>query len=231
MNCVVVDDEYLAIRILEQYISRIDDLTLKKSFKDPKEALVYLQKEPVDLLFLDIQMPHLDGFQLLSQLTHPPMIVFTTARHDYAARAFDLDVLDYLVKPFAYERFEKAVHKAKEYRQYRQLVREKRWQEKNFLMIRVDHQMVRVDFNDIEYIEGLSEYVKIYTSGKTHITLAALKDLLQELPGNVFVRIHKSFIVNLSCVASYNRQQVALKSGKELPVGRVYKEEFLKRIA
>lgn len=229
MKCVIVDDEYLAIKVLEEYAVKTEELTVQASFKNPQEALAYLQTNPVDLLFLDIQMPYLDGFELLKQLQSPPLVVFTTARHDYAVHAFELEVLDYLVKPIALDRFQKAVKKAIEYRQYRQLVAEKKQADPQYLMVRSDHRIIKIDFDEIELIEGLGEYVKVHTHDKMHITLAALKDLILQLPHDKFIRIHKSYIIALSSIVSYNHQVVRLKNQKEYPIGRAYKKDFLER--
>jgi two-component system response regulator LytT len=229
MTCMIVDDEYLAIKILEDYASRIPALTVERTFTKPQEALSYLIKKPAELLFLDIQMPQFNGFELLKKLTELPMIVFTTARHDYAVHAFDLDVLDYLVKPISFERFEKAVKKAAEYKRFKTLSARQSANE-NYLMIKADHRIHKIMTDQVEYIEGLGEYVKIHTPGKTFITLAALKDLYSQLPPDQFVRVHKSFIVSISSIASFNHQQVCLKSGDMLPVGRLYKADFLKKM-
>ncbi len=229
LNCVIIDDEYLAIKILEEYISAIKSLHIASTFTRPQEALAYLQCHRVDLLFLDIQMPRLDGFELVKQLPEPPLIIFTTARHDYAVKAFDLDVIDYLVKPVPQERFEKAVKKAQEYIQFKRkdipLT-----ETSDYLMIKADYRIHTIKLDDIEYIEGLSEYVKIHTPEKTFIPLAALKELAHQLPESRFIRIHKSYIVALGQITSYTSQSVHLKSNKELPIGRSYKPEFITRM-
>ncbi|MEO7992736.1 MAG: response regulator, partial [Chryseolinea sp.] len=146
LSCIIIDDEYLAIKVLEEYSSKIDELSILKTFTDPKEALLFLQQTKVDLLFLDIQMPYLDGFELLKQLPSPPLIIFTTARHDFAVKAFELDVLDYLVKPISSERFEKAVGKADE---YLQLLAGRKSEKKNYIMVRADYQITKISVEDI----------------------------------------------------------------------------------
>ena len=223
MKCVIIDDEYLAIKVLEQYAERIEGLTVVKTFKDPTEALTYLQQHDTDLLLLDIQMPYLTGFDLLQKLEHPPMVIFTTARHDYAIEAFELDTLDYLVKPIAFARFEKAIARAVEYQEY---LRYKDTSPVAYIMIRADHRINKIMLPEIMYLEGLSEYVKVHTEDKLYITHGALKDLLEKLPATDFVRIHKSYIVSKQHIASFNKQAVQMKNGKELPVGRAYKDSF-----
>jgi two-component system, LytTR family, response regulator len=224
LKSVIIDDEYLAIKVLEQHASHIDGLTVVKTFKDPTEALTYLQQHPVDLLLLDIQMPQLTGFDLLKKLPDPPMVIFTTARHDYAIQAFELDILDYLVKPIAFPRFEKAIARAAEYQEY---LRFKDPPPAAYIMIRADHRIHKIMAHEIIYLEGLSEYVKVHTAEKMYITHGTLKDLLEKLPTADFVRIHKSYIISKKHIASYNKQEVRMNNGKDLPVGRAYKESFL----
>ncbi len=230
LTCVIVDDEYLAIKILQEYALKMDGLKVEISFTRPQEALDYLSGHSVDLLFLDVQMPKLSGFELLKKLPAPPMVVFTTARHDHAVQAFDLDVLDYLVKPISFERFEKAVKKAEEYSQFKKLRTQRKDSPQNYLMIKADYRIHKIITEQIEFIEGLSEYVKIHTPQRTFIPLIALKELMDQLPANQFVRIHKSYIVPLAHIVSFNHQTVQLKNGKALPIGRSYKSSFLKHV-
>lgn len=230
LSCIIIDDEYLAIKLLEEYTNRHERITLQQTFKDPRLALQHLREKGADLLLLDIQMPFLNGFELLSQLTDPPLVVFTTARHDFAVQAFELDVVDYLVKPIAWERFDKAINRAAEFQEYRRIMAGKEQNNKNYLMVRSGYRIVRIDHASILFIEGLNEYVKVYTSDKVHVTLAALKDLSETLPANDFVRIHKSYIVSIPHIVSWTTQSVTLKSNKQLPIGRVYKEGFLSRL-
>jgi len=228
--CIIVDDEYLAIKVLEEYASSIPALQVIKTFTDSRAAVDFIQQQPVDLILLDIQMPYVTGFDLVKALPPHTMVIFTTARHDYAVQAFELDVLDYLVKPIARERFEKAIQKALEYRQYRKVWNEQQQAARNFLMIKSDYRIVKLLFEEIEYIEGLSEYVKIFSREKAHTTLAALKSLESELPTGKFIRIHKSYIVALSAINQFNSRTIQLHNGKELPVGRSYKDNFLQKM-
>lgn len=230
LRCVIVDDEYLAIKVLEDYVSRTDELTLAASFKNPEEALVYLQDNPVDLLFLDIQMPCLDGFALLSQLKQPPLVIFTTARHDYALKAFDLNVLDYLAKPISFVRFRQAVNKAEELLKYRKLAEKALPEEDQFLTVNADYSSHKIPYAAILYIEGFGEYVKIFTEKKSYITLASLKSMEETLPDMDFCRVHKSYIVNIKEIASFNHQKISLLCGKEIAVGRNFRKAFLARM-
>jgi len=225
LKSVIIDDEYLAIKVLEQYAARIDGLTVVRSFKDPIEALTYLQENPVDLLLLDIQMPHLTGFDLLRKLPNPPLVIFTTARHDYAIQAFELDILDYLVKPIAFSRFEKAIARAEEYQEY---IRFKDPSPAAYIMIRADHRIHKIMLHEIIYMEGLSEYVKVHTEDRLYITHGTLKDFVEKLPADQFIRVHKSYIASKAQIASYSKQALQMRNGKELPVGRSFKDDFVK---
>lgn len=227
ISCIIVDDEYLAIKVLVEYASSIPALQVIKTFTDSRAAVDFIQQQPVDLILLDIQMPYVNGFDLVKAVPPQTMVIFTTARHDYAVQAYELDVLDYLVKPIAQERFDKAIQKALEYRQYRKVWNEQQQAARNFLMIKADYRIVKLLFEEIEYIEGLSEYVKIYSREKTYTTLAALKSLEGELPAGKFIRIHKSYIVALSAIDQFNSKAIQLHNGKELPVGRSYKDNFM----
>jgi DNA-binding LytR/AlgR family response regulator len=230
ISCIIVDDEYLAIKVLQEYAAAVPGLKVLNSFTDSRAAVAFIQQHAVDLVLLDIQMPYVTGFDLVKQLPPKTMVVFTTARHDYAVQAYELDVLDYLVKPIAKERFEKAIQKAAEYAQYRSLQQEQQSITKNCLMIKSDYRIIKLLFEEIEYIEGLSEYVKIYTRDRSYTTLAALKALETELPAAQFIRIHKSYIVALPAIQHFNSRAVQLLNGKDLPVGRLYKETFMQKM-
>ena len=227
LSCVIVDYEYLAIKVLEDYISRTENLQLIRAFKRPEEALQFLKSNPVDLLFLDIQMPDMDGFSLLAKLVNTPLVIFTTARPDYAVKAYELNVLDYLVKPISPLRFQLSTQKAIEYNSYKKFTKQQILPEVDYLMINADYQVNKIYFHDILFIEGLGEYVKIHSISKVYITLLSLKSLQKLLPSNIFLRVHKSYIIHKKYVASFNHQQIRLTNGKEIPIGRIYKQTFL----
>jgi DNA-binding LytR/AlgR family response regulator len=235
LRCIIIDDEYLAIRVLEGFSARVPDVAVLGTFKDPREAIPFLRTNKVDLIFLDIQMPHISGAELAAQLTSGviqaggdiPLIVFTTARHEFAVQAFELEALDYLVKPIAFQRFEKTIRKAREY----WVTAEPSGRETpDVLIIRSDHRTIRLPYTDITLIEGLNEYVKVHTRDKKIITLASLKELGSRLPEKRFVRIHRSYIVSLEHIRSWNASEVEMTSGQRLPVGRVYKDNFLQQV-
>jgi len=192
LTCVIVDDEYLAIKILEDYVSHNESLQLAHTFKYPQEALKFLLANKIDLLFLDIQMPELDGFGILSKLEKPPMVIFTTARPDYAFKAYELNILDYLLKPISISRFQKAVEKAVEYSNLLVMNDILAHNRPDYMMISADFQVHKICFKDIIFIEGLSEYVKIHCLTSTHVTLASLKGLEARLEGFRFTGFTKA---------------------------------------
>ena len=237
IRCLIADDEPLAIKLIADYISRISHLELSGTCKRATDVAGFVGQ--VDLLFLDIKMPGLTGLELLRSLNVKPLVILITAFSEHALEGFELDVVDYLVKPVTFERFLQAVNKAT--RQYQlqnlnvtsvQSATESTTQEeeiaKDYFFVKSGFKSVRINFNDILYIEGLKEYVSIYTSdGRKFVKLASLRDLERILPTNKFLRIHKSYIVAVQKVtAAYGN---IVEVGKiELPVGRSFKEDVLK---
>lgn len=232
MKCLIVDDEYLALQLLESYIAKIPSLQLVGKCRNALTALEILQKEQVDLLFLDIQMPDLTGLDLLKTLSHSPMVIFSTAYSEYAMEGYELNVLDYLLKPIPFERFVKAVNKAKNlYSLQNQptsispAMAEKSTVEKDYFMVKADYKSLKVRFEDILYVEGLKEYVSIYTlQGKRIITHSTMKNIEQILVPYGFMRIHKSYIVSLSKVDAIVGNMLEINS-VEIPVGRSYRSQ------
>ncbi|MEZ4981329.1 MAG: LytTR family DNA-binding domain-containing protein [Saprospiraceae bacterium] len=233
MNVIIVDDEPLAQDVLETYVSQMGDLNLVAKCNNAIEANEALQNNKVDLMFLDIQMPQLTGTDFLKSLANPPMVVFTTAYSEFAVEGFELNALDYLLKPISMDRFMRAVNKAKE-----QLELQKggsRNEEivemgKDFFFVKADKKLVRVSFSDIIYIEGLKDYVIIRQESGRVITLQTMKSLEEKLPANHFRRIHRSFIVNVDKINAVMGNMVeVMEKGKEkhLPIGKNYRDDLL----
>lgn len=223
MKCLIVDDEPLAQEVLENYVQRVEELKLVKKCSNAMEAVQTLHQEKVDLLFLDIQMPVMNGLSFLKSLKNPPAVILTTAFPKYALEGYDLDVVDYLLKPISFERFLKAVNKAMDQR--------KNIQEElataEYLFLKVDNKFVKVNYTDIVYIEGMKDYLKIFVKEKllvVHKTMKAIEDML---PKNQFIRVHKSYIVSLRAVNSIVGNMVEI-NGKEIPIGANYKEQLIK---
>lgn len=226
MQCVAIDDEPLALDVIEKYVSRIPDLKLAGRFTRAMDAFDLLNKNAPDLLFLDIRMPGVTGIEFLKSLPDRPMVIFTTAYENYALEGYELDVVDYLLKPIPFDRFVKAVNKARDLHQLRKAMKSQEGQEPNFIFVRSEYQLIRINLNDILYIEGLKDYVKIFTGpGRPVLSHQNLKTIEGKLPAGRFLRVHKSFIVPVNKIEAV--QKNTLKVGDAaIPVGESYKEEL-----
>jgi DNA-binding LytR/AlgR family response regulator len=227
INCAIVDDEPLAVRLLADYVEKVPDLRLVAKLNRATPLPALLQAEPIDLLFLDIQMPELTGLEVLRSLERKPLTVLTTAYSHHAVEGFALDVTDYLLKPIAFERFVKAVNKAREILQLRQVAQPLppiNPPAKDYLLVKADQKIHKVNFRDILYIEGLKEYVSIFTTQNQRIiTLETLKNLADTLPSPPFVRCHKSYIVSLDKVTAIVDNHLEINK-KLISIGASYKE-------
>ena len=221
IRCIAIDDESPALLLMREYISRIPFLQLQYTFEDAVKGQALLQQEGTDLLFVDINMPDISGLELVRSLSQPPMVIFTTAYKNFAVDGFELDAVDYLVKPIAFERFEKAVKKAQEFYTYRQRTHQS--EIPDALFVYVEYRLVKINLADIEYIESLEDYIRIHTiTGKPLMTLMTLKKVLEKLPDDQFRRIHRSYIVAFTKVKSIQGRKLRMQSGKELPVSDSY---------
>ena len=232
LRCLVIDDEPLAIKLLEDHISAIPFLKLEKTFTNPLDALVSLNDSVADLIFLDIQMPQLNGIQFMKLLNNRAQVIITSAYQEYAIDGYEHNVVDYLLKPVSFERFYKAAEKA--YKLKNPDVRIAAQQEiqpatGGYIFVKVEARMVRVELDDILYIEGLKNYVSIYTRSQRIITLQVLKQLEELLPSNRFVRVHKSYIVAIDKINVIERQELHIKD-QVIPIGNTYLESFNKRL-
>lgn len=226
ITCLVTDDEPFARKGLEGYIKKIDFLDLRGLCEDAVQLNSFLKKEPIDLIFLDIEMPYLSGIDFLKGLSAIPKVIFTTAYEKYALQGFDLDVLDYLVKPIPYERFLKAANKAYD---YFELVRNREDIPENYLFVRVDYKLEKIVFEEIEFIQGLQNYVTIYLRGRSIVTHSTLKNIASRLPAGKFCQPHKSFLVSIEKIQSI--QGNTIKIGEhEIPISKYQREEVLEKI-
>lgn len=230
ITCLAVDDEPLALDLLEDNIKKVSNLKLMKRCSNALEANEYLQAHHVDLLFLDIQMPGISGIQFLKSLYQkPPMVIFITAYEEYAIEGYNLDVVDYLLKPVSFDRFLKAVNKASEKIRAEKTTPVIASDNIPHLFVNADYSLVRIDLNDILYIEGLKDYVKIFLQSATRpvITRLSMKGLEEKLSGDQFVRVHKSFIVAINKIASIRKGRISI-TGKDvhIPISEHYKENF-----
>lgn len=233
MNCIAVDDEPLALNLIEDFTKKIPFLTYVKSCKNAFEAIEIIQKEKIDLVFLDINMPDISGIELIKNIEHKPLVIFTTAYSEYAVQGFELSAVDYLVKPFLFERFFKAVNKAYELYNLKNKktnsTTEINSYTKDYIFVKADYSSVKIFLNDILYIEGLKDYVKIHTKEKKILTLITMKKIEEKLPSSNFIRVHRSFIVALDKIESIQRNRIIINKNW-IPVGDSFKIDFYKRI-
>ena len=232
IKCLVIDDELPARDVLQKHIADVEALELAGTCTNAVEALSFLQSNTVDLLFLDIQMPYILGTNFIRTLKNPPKVIFTTAFRKYAIEGFELDAVDYLLKPISFDRFLKSVNKILQVNLQSNTTITTATENhpepaRPFLYLRVDRKMVKVLFNDILYIEGLRDYIRIFTTSKTIVTKHLLATLEEMLPSDAFLRIHRSYIVSISKIDSYNTDTIEIGK-KELPIGRLYKHDVSK---
>ena len=224
LKCIIVEDEPLATKVLVDYISQVPFLDLQGSFKDAILATEYLHNHSVDLIFLDIHLPRLKGIAFLKTLPHLPAVILTTAYHQYAVEGFDLNVTDYLLKPFEFERFLVAVNKVTIFQKEKTAIREVE-EKKNYLFLNVQKKKVKILFSDIVYIESQKEYIKIVTTKKDFVSKMGTHEIEDLLPPHLFKRIHRSFIVSVSKIDSYTAEEVEV-NGVSIPVGRAYRDSL-----
>jgi DNA-binding LytR/AlgR family response regulator len=234
IRCLAVDDEMLALDLLEDNIKKVPFLELVKACRSAMEAMEVIRNQPIDLLFLDIRMPDISGIQLIKSLHHKPLIIFTTAFSKYATEGYDLDVIDYLLKPYSFERFLKAVNKAYEYMDLRNRASNQSNVKEtgayaNFLFVKADYKLYKINLKDILYIEGLKDYVKIYVGEKPIVTQMSMKALEEKLPPNDFIRVHRSFIVAFHKIDFIQKQMLTIGK-KEIPISEHYRDELFKII-
>jgi len=222
--CLAVDDEPPALDILKNYIQAVSSFELAGTCINAVDALNVLRSTHVDLMFLDIQMPQLLGTDLLRTLNNPPKVIFTTAYREFAIEGFELNAVDYLLKPISFERFLKAVNKVMDIKLPQQMQQET---QDAYLYFRSDRKMHKVAMDDIIFIESLKDYIKVVTKSKTIITKQSISSIEERLPKSSFIRIHRSFIVSLSKVQSYSPELIAI-GNEELPVSRMYRHEVEK---
>lgn len=228
MNCLIVDDEEMSRATIEHFVNQTEMLNLVAQCSNAIEAGNVLREEQIDLLFLDVEMPEMSGIDLIKSLTTPPQIILVTSKKGYAAEAFEYSVVDYLVKPVDYSRFLKAVNKVKERKKQQQVASSVEPKGKE-IFIKTDNKIVKVNYADILFVEALADYAVINVKGNKYIIHSTMKGLDQKLPSKSFVRVHRSYIVNIERVESIEDMMVLINE-KHIPVGASYKENFMKRL-
>lgn len=229
LRCVIVDDEPMAREIIASFVEKTPNLELIKMCKNAAEAIVFMQNESIDLYFLDINMPEITGLSLAKIINKKSKIIFTTAYRDYAIDGFNLNVVDYLLKPIAFDRFLQATQKvfdANTNKTDKEFIEV----ETDFIFVRADRKMVKINFSHVLYIESLGDYVKIFTETNTVVTRETISNLELKLPSNKFIRIHRSYIVSIQKITSYTNEFIEIDK-KAIPISRSYKESVLQKLA
>jgi DNA-binding LytR/AlgR family response regulator len=226
INAIAIDDEPLALTVIKSLCEKSENINLQKTFTKPNEALKYLRKFPADLIFCDIQMPSMTGITLVKSLQQNTMVIFTTAFSEYAAVSYDLNAIDYLLKPINQKRFKQATAKAQEYFDY--IHKKDQSADKN-IFIRADFSLLKIPLADILYIEGLADYLKIYIKDrKTIVARMPMKDIMEKLPAADFIRVHRSYILPFSKIEAVRGTTIFIGE-QEFPIGRTYTDEFFSR--
>lgn len=223
-QCIIIDDEQTARKIIKKYVSTIPYLNLIGEFKNAIEALEFIQKETIDVIFLDIEMPQITGVGLAKIIDKKIKVIFTTAHREFALEGFELDAVDYLLKPFSFDRFLKAVQRIIEKPNKTTLE-----PLNNSMFVKVNKQMIKIEYSDLLYIEGLSNYVKIHSIKSSYTVYEKLSTLSNDLPSDSFMRIHKSYIINLKKINAYTREYVEINK-KHIPISSTYRNMFIKSI-
>ena len=229
INCIAIDDDPSALKTIREFCLKIQSVNIVGTFTNPYEAIHTLNNNQVDLIFLDIVMPQISGLEFLKTLYNPPMVIFTTAFKEYAVEGFEYDAVDYLVKPFAFDRFLKAMNKAFQLLKLKNPVNSS-FEEaprisNGFLMVKVEYTTIRVDLNDILYIEGLKDYVKIHTEGKLILTKTTMKNIIEKLPSDSFIRVHKSYIISLEKIDMIENSRIVI-GNQRIPIGESFRSSF-----
>lgn len=222
IKAIAIDDEPLALKVLEHLCQKSEWISLEKTFVNQDDAMRYLENFPVDLIFLDIEMPQKNGIDFYRDLDHQAMVIYTTAYDHYAVNAFDVSAVDYIMKPVGKERFDVACQKA-----YQIFQTKKGTSENSYLLIRADYKLHKIDYREIEYIEGLDDYIQIHLDNKPKIvTRMSMKNMLEKLPKQDFIRIHRSFILPKQRITSFQNKMIML-GDKSFPIGNTYKEDVI----
>lgn len=229
IRCVVIDDEPLARKGLKEYIADTPFLQLEGDFGSPLKAMPLLQEKAVQLIFLDIQMPRITGIEFLKSLPQAPPVIFTTAFPQYALDGFELNALDYLVKPISFERFLKAVHRAKEYFESRQVNRAEPEAKEEFFFIKADNKLVKLFFDDVLYVEALQNYVVIHTKAKKYISYLTFKSIAEYLPAEDFLKTHKSYLVAAAKIDNIEGNEIRIGDHR-IPISRNSKDEVMEKL-
>ncbi|MCL6293916.1 LytR/AlgR family response regulator transcription factor [Jejuia spongiicola] len=230
IKCIIIDDEPLAISVIEDHLKNFDNIEILETFNDPLKAFAILQQEKVDVLFLDINMPQMSGFEVIENLNPKPLVIITTAYREYAVKSFELDVLDYLVKPIPFNRFLKTINKV-----YQQIhtnnssTGDSKLNHEPHIFLKVDKKLIKVNLNDILFIESLKDYIKIATTLGDYVVHKSLTAISEELPQSNFIRVHRSYNISINKIVALEGNSIEI-AGRRIPIGRNYLKQTKERI-
>ncbi len=226
LSCIIIEDEPLAIEKLEDFINKTPTLELHSSFNSAIEGMQFIQNKKIDIIFLDIEMEHLNGIQFLESIQQKPYVIITSAYSQYALKGYELNVFDYLLKPYGYDRFLKAINKVVSDIEQKQNTEDK---EKTHIFVKTEYRLENICINDILYVEGMKEYLRIVLPNKKIMTKTGFKQLIDQLPSKQFVQVHKSWLVNIIKIESIERHRIKIVETL-IPIGEKYKDEFYDKI-
>lgn len=227
INCIALDDEPMALEVIKSHAGQLPYVNLTHTFTQISVAQKHLQKYPVDLIFLDINMPDMNGIDFYKNIAQDTMVIFTTAHSEFAVDGFNVNAIDYLLKPIEFERFKTACDKAENYLEY---LRSGDTKKQNSLYVRSEYSLVKILFSEISYLETMDDYIKIHRKeNDTVLTLSSMNKMMDKLPSDMFVRVHRSFSVAIDCIESITAKNILIKNS-EIPIGRSYEKDFLNKI-
>lgn len=229
IKCIIIDDEHLAISVIENHLKNFDHIEIVETFDNPLKAYRILEQEKIDLIFLDINMPQMTGFAFLENLSHKPLIVITTAYREYAVKSFELNVLDYLVKPIPFNRFLKTINKVYQQVYVANASADASLQQEPHIFIKANKKLLKINLNDILYIESLKDYIKVTTTLGDYVVHKSLTAITEELPQSNFIRIHRSYTISINKIIALEGNTVEI-SNRNIPIGRNYTKQVKERI-
>ncbi|MBP1840344.1 LytR/AlgR family response regulator transcription factor [Formosa algae] len=229
IKCLIIDDESLAIKVIEDHLKNFDHIEIVATFNNPLKAYPIIESEKIDVIFLDINMPQLNGFAFIENLSYKPLIVFTTAYREYAVKSFELDVLDYLVKPIPFNRFLKTINKVYQQVYLNNASSESNIQQEPHIFLKVSKKLVKVNLNDILYIESLKDYIKVITPLGDYVVHKSLVAISEELPKSNFLRVHRSYTISINKIKSIEGNTIEI-ANRKIPIGRNYVKVARERI-
>jgi DNA-binding LytR/AlgR family response regulator len=229
IKCVIIDDERLAIEVIESHLKNFDHVEIVATFENPLKAYPILEQEKIDVIFLDINMPQMTGFSFIENLTNKPLIVITTAYREYAVKSFELSVLDYLVKPIPFNRFLKTMNKVYQQVYVNSVSGDSNLQQEPHIFLKVNKKLVKINLNDILFIESLKDYIKVITTVGDYVVHKSLTAITEELPQSSFIRIHRSYTISINKIIALEGNTIEI-SNKKIPIGRNYLKKTKERI-